>query len=104
MSDSQDDLTSSLDLILGLKKTDQYHPMDAYRDFRKVFLGTDEGKRVLREILSWGRVFRSPTFGNPIDPYAMAVTFGERNMALKLLATINHEPRPQATTATRKKE
>ncbi len=92
-----------LDMLQALPSVDEYMPMDRYRDFKKVF-STEEGKRVLREILSWGRVFRSPAFGNPIDPVAMAVTFGERNMALKLLATINHEPRPKATTATRKKE
>ena len=92
-----------LDMLQALPSVDGYTPMDRYRDFKKVF-STEEGKRILREILSWGRVFRTPSFRSPIDPYAMAVTFGERNMALKLLATINQEPRPQATTATRKKE
>ena len=92
-----------LGMLQALHPVEGYAPMDRYRDFKDVF-STDQGKRVLREILSWGRVFRSPSFSSPIDPYAMAVTFGERNMALKLLATINHEPRTQATTAKRKKE
>ena len=104
MTETPEDITASLNLFLSLPASAQYSQMDAYRDMRKVFLGSEEGKRVLREILSWGRVFRSPSFSSPIDPYAMAVTFGERNMALKLLATINHEPRTKATTATRKKE
>lgn len=87
-----------LDMLASLPSQEGYTAMDCYRDFRKVF-GTDEGKRVLREILSWGRIFRSPVLGKPIDPYAMAVAFGERNIAIKLLTTINNEPpdKPQKT-------
>lgn len=91
-----------LDMLASLPSQEDYAPMDRYRDFQKVF-GTDEGKRVLREILSWGRIFRSPVLGKPIDPYAMAVTFGERNMALKLMATIHTEP-PDKPQRARKKE
>lgn len=87
-----------LDELASLPSQENYLPMDRYRDFKKVF-GTAEGKRVLREILSWGRMFRSPVLGKPIDPYAMAVAFGERNMALKLMAAVYTEPKdkPQST-------
>lgn len=91
-----------LDELASLPSQENYLPMDRYRDFRKVF-GTTEGKRVLREILSWGRMFRSPVLGKPIDPYAMAVAFGERNMALKLMATVHTEPADKPQRA-RKKE
>ena len=90
-----------LDELAALPSQDGYSPIERYRDFRKVF-GTDEGKRVLREILSWGRMFRSPVLGKPIDPYAMAVAFGERNMALKLMATVHTEP-PDKPQRARKK-
>ena len=90
-----------LDELASLPSQDGYSPIERYRDFRKVF-GTDEGKRVLREILSWGRMFRAPILGKPIDPYAMAVAFGERNMALKLMATVHTEP-PDKPQRARKK-
>ena len=90
-----------LDLLASLPSQENYLPMDKYRDFQKVF-GTDEGKRVLREIFAWGRMFRAPVLGKPIDPYAMAIAFGEHNMALKLLATVYTEP-PEKPQRTRKK-
>ena len=90
-----------LDELAALPSQEGYSPVERYQDFRKVF-GTDEGKRVLREILSWGRMFRAPILGKPIDPYAMAVAFGERNMALKLMATVHTEP-PDKPQRTRKK-
>lgn len=104
MTDTSEDITASLNLILSLPASDQYSRMDAYRDMRKVFLGSDEGKRVLREILSWGRMFRAPILGKPIDPYAMAVAFGERNIALKLLATLYNEPKEQLIRSTTRKK
>ena len=92
-----------LDILGSLPSQDGYSPMDRYRDFRKVE-STDEGKRVLREILSWGRMFRAPILGKPIDPYAMAVAFGERNIALKLLATLYNEPKEQLSRSTTRKK
>lgn len=94
-------MASEADILSELSSfpsQDGYLPMDKYRDFKKVF-GTEEGKRVLLEILSWGRMFRAPVLGRPIDSYAMAVAFGERNIALKLMATIYTEPvdKPQRT-------
>jgi len=80
-----------LEALMHMPSTEGYLPMDKYRDFRKVFT-TDEGKRVLSEIMSWGRLTHATLLGRPIDPYAMAVAFGERNMALKLLATVLNEP------------
>jgi hypothetical protein len=93
-----------LDALAALPSQDGYSPVERYRDFRKVF-STDDGKRVLREILSWGRMFRAPVLGKPIDPYAMAVALGERNIALKLMATVHTEPpdKPQRTTDKMKK-
>lgn len=90
-----------LDMLANLPSQEGYAPMDRFRDFNKVF-GTDEGKRVLRELVSWGRMFRAPFFGKPIDPYAMAIAFGERNIALKLLATLHNEPKLDKPQRTRK--
>lgn len=89
-----------LDAVSNLAGSKPYLPKDRYADFRKVFTGTDEGKRVLHEILSWGRMFQPAVNGKPIDPYAMAIREGERNMALRLLATVYNEPpaRPDKTS------
>ena len=76
--------------------------MDRYRDFRKVF-GTAEGKRVLNEIVAWGRILRTPVLGKPIDPHAMAVAFGERNLALKIIAAVYIEPVDKPEKQSRKK-
>lgn len=90
-----------LDLVASLPSQEGYTAMDRYRDFRRVFLGSDEGKRVLRELLAWGRMFRAPAFGNPVDPHRMSIAFGERNIALKLLSTLHNEP-PEKPQRARK--
>lgn len=90
-----------LDELAGLPSQEGYSPVERHRDFQKVF-GTEDGKRVLREILSWGRMFRSPVLGKPIDPYAMAVAFGERNIALKLMATVHTQPTDKPPTQRKK--
>lgn len=82
---------TELNWLENLPTQEGYDTLDRYRDFRKVF-GSEEGKRVFKEILSWGRIFKQPTLGKPIDPYIMAVSFGERNIALKLLTVFNTEP------------
>lgn len=83
-----------------------YRDEDRYREFRLVFLGSDEGRRVLHEILSWGHMFQSSVGRADIDPNRVLFFEGERNMALKLLATLNAEPpeRPDQVTRVPKPE
>jgi hypothetical protein len=72
-----------------------YGDADRYRDFRQVFLATDQGRRVLYEIFTWANLFRAVFI--PGDPYATHYRDGERNIGLKILATLNAEPvAPQA--------
>ena len=80
-----------LDLLTTLPHAEGYSAQDRYRDFRIVF-NTVEGQRVLRELLSWGRLFRPSAVGLPVDPYLMAIREGERNFALRILMTFNQEP------------
>lgn len=82
---------------------EEYLPRDKYHDFRKIFTGTPEGERVFREILAWGRMFKPSIVASPVDPYMMAMKAGERNMALRLLYTVNNEPSELPTNTTRKK-
>lgn len=73
--------------------------LDAYRDFREVFLGSERGKRVLNQIMSWGHTMRSTA---DEDAARMAILNGERNLSLRILATIEVEPQPRPATATRR--
>ena len=77
--------------------SEAYTPQDRYHDFRRLFMGSDEGKRVFREMLSWGRLFRTAAHGTPIDPLQLAIREGERNFALRLLNTVYNEPQQQPT-------
>lgn len=67
-----------------------YSAADRYRDFRQVFLATEQGRKVLYEIFTWANLFR--TVFIPGDPYATHYRDGERNIGLKILATLNAEP------------
>ena len=72
-----------------------YHPIDRYADFRSVFLGSEQGQRVLYELLSWGGMFR------PRRSFDTNETFfneGERNIALKIMTTMNAEPKARPTS------
>lgn len=83
-----------LQIVASLPATEGYTPQDRYADFRQVF-GTDQGQRVLAEILSWGRLFRTPSLGSPVDPYKAMLLLGEANIAKRLLTTYNYEPPQQ---------
>lgn len=74
-----------------------YTKMDKYRDFRRVFLDSEEGKRVLYEILSWGGMFRPSSRGN-FDTNETFFHDGERNLALKIMTTMNAEPKARPTS------
>jgi hypothetical protein len=91
-----------LDQLSSLAAPENYNPKDRYHDFKRTF-STDEGKRVLREILSWGRMFKPSIQGAPIDPYLMAIREGERNLVLRLLATVYIEPPEPKTRQTHRR-
>jgi len=85
-----------LAVINSLPSTEGYTQQARYHDFRRVFDNV-EGQKVLAEILSWGRLFRTPALGNPIDPNKAMITIGEANFARKLLVTYTLEPPEQPT-------
>ena len=93
----------TLETLTSLPAAEGYTPNDRWHDFRKVFT-SDEGKRALREILSWCHLLKPSIISTPIDSHLMAMREGERNIGLRLLATINNEPRPKPERTTRQKE
>jgi len=95
----------SAELLKSLRElpiTENYTPKDRYADFRQVFMGTDQGKRVYRELLSWGHMFKAGCYGNPIDTHKMLISEGERNFVIKLMAAVNIDPPVQPTRARKK--
>lgn len=92
-----------LTALASLPSSERYLPKDRYHDFRKLFMGSEEGKRVLREIASWGRLLNEPKLPNPIDPYRLALREGERNIVRRLIATVYIEP-PERPTKSQRSE
>ena len=92
-----------LDSLNDLPATDNYSAKDRYVDFRKLFTGSEQGQRVYRELLAWGKIFNVGIHGTPIDPYKMMIAEGHRNFATKLMAAVNIEPpeQPKQTTSRR---
>ena len=74
--------------------------LDKYRDFNELF-STEQGKRVLGEIQTWGHLFKPSIPVSPIDPYLMAFKEGERNIVLKILYTMNNEPKEKPKRGNR---
>ncbi len=68
--------------------------MDRYRDFRSVFMGSEQGRRVLYEILLWSHIGHASAPRASFDPYETMFSDGERNIGIKLMVTMNSEPTP----------
>ncbi len=79
-----------------------YTDVDRYRDFRQLFLGSEQGKRVLWQMLGWGHVFRSSAAMAGHDTNRTLFHEGERNLALRLFNTIHVEPKERPTRANSK--
>jgi len=92
------------DVLSGIKLPANYTNHDLYRDFRRVFFGSEEGKRVLRQILEIGYVFCEPVIASPTDPYLLAQIRGRRWLALNILKLSQFEPKEKPTVANRKRE
>jgi hypothetical protein len=82
---------------LGAKYTD----MDRYREFKAVLLSSDQGRRVLHQILTWGHVWTSSFDENPGKT---AFAEGERNLALRILAALHFEPTEKPTQQNVKRD
>lgn len=91
-----------LDWVSHLPKIENYTSDDQYHDFRKVFMGTTEGQRVLRRILELGSIFHQPALQSPVDPYMLAAFHGRRFLALKVLSIVNNEPPKRPAKAKRR--
>ena len=101
MPDELDVLISDL-AIVGPHKTTYTSPMERYGEFRRLFLDTDEGRRVLREILVMGGVNRVAAVRG--DPYETYLRQGETNLAFKIFNAALVEPGVRPTTQRTREE
>jgi hypothetical protein len=101
VSDLFTELLASLN---ELPKTDKYSAKDRYADFRQVFMGSDQGKRVYRELLAWGRIFNTRIPVDSDSMYKVGIYEGNRNFATKLMAAVNIEPTEQQIKATSRRK
>lgn len=81
-------------LLREIAQSGPYSEMDRYRDFRRLFLETQEGKRVLNQILAWAHMW---TTSMQPTPHETVFAEGERNIGLMILAALHHEPTEKPT-------
>lgn len=99
MSDLHKEL---LDSLKELPISENYSLKDRYADFRQLFTGSDQGKRVYVELLAWGRLFNTKIPGDSDNMYKIGIAEGHRNFVTKLMAAVNIEPKERPNEATRK--
>ena len=81
----------------------KYDKMDRFRDFQRVFLESEQGKRVLYEILLWCHITRPSAPLAKFDPYETMFLDGERSIGIQIMVTMNAEPRVRPTSTKEKK-
>jgi len=90
------DIEAALALVDEIKATHpgkgRYNPMDRYRDFRAVFLGSDQGKRVLCEIMSMASIFVSAPVLGRFEPNRTMFFGGAHSLAYSIASVANTEP------------
>ncbi len=73
--------------------------MDRYQEYRALFLRTDQGRRVLRDMMDEARSLSCPVpKDGQIDPLRAMVRIGEQNTIRNIINAMNAEPseeRPQ---------
>ena len=90
-----------LEQVQDLPIPEDYSQKDRYADFRQIFMGSDQGKRVYRQLLAWGGLFSTTITSGTIDPNKMMVSEGMRNFAIKLMAAVTIEPKEKPERATK---
>lgn len=85
----------ALSIIADVSISEDYSDIDKYHDFRKVFLETEEGRRVLRQVMSWGGLLKTHFKREPIDPYSVVAREGMRNLSLMIFFTMLKEPKSE---------
>ena len=91
-------MDEELEVMAELSIPEEYSELDQYNDFRSVFLETDQGRRVLKLILSWGRVLKS----HPVPPEIATRYEGRRELALRIFHAMLTEPKEKPQVQSRR--
>ncbi len=68
---------------------------DRYQEYRALFLGSDQGRRVLRDIMDEAHSLGCPVpMNGQIDPLRAMVRIGEQNTVRNIINAMNAEPSP----------
>lgn len=97
------DVARAQEMMAEIEQTRAHRPyskMDRYRDFRQLFMGSEQGKRVLYELLAWGNQFQSSVRRGNYDPYQTMFYEGQRSIATDIIRTLSKEP-PVLPTSTK---
>lgn len=78
-----------------------YTETDRYREFRQVFLSSEQGKRVLWHIMDLGNLFGTAFDPNP---HIHAQNEGWRNLAVRIFQIAHVEPKAKPTKQNVKRE
>jgi hypothetical protein len=89
------------DLRAAAPQGPNYTETDRYREFRRVFLGSDEGRRVLWHIMDLGGLFGTSFDPNP---HIHAQNEGWRNLAVRIFQIIHKEPQAKPTRQNVKRD
>ncbi len=77
----------------------RYSKIDRYRDFRRVLLDSEQGRRVLYELFSFCGMYQSAAPRAKFQTNETMFLNGQQDIGFRLLAMINAEPkaRPAST-------
>lgn len=88
------------EVCIALKHRDlgeNYTQADRYRDFRRIFLEDEIGRRVFTQIMTWCHPFKtSYVTGDPSLTYLLE---GERNIGLRIIVAMFESPTPMPPKA-----
>lgn len=90
------------EIIPDFEPPQDYSAEDQYRDFRRVFMDSDEGKRVLHQIIAWTGFFKVLR-PSDLRPEVLAHCNGERHVGMKILQAVTKEPPTRPSEAKRKR-
>ena len=79
-----------------------YAKMDKHREFRRLFLDSEPGRRVLYEIMALCGMYKSAAPRAGFNPYQTMFFNGQQDIAFNLLAIMNVEPRERPTNTKEK--
>jgi len=100
----QPDIEGFLEDLRRAELGPRYTETDRWRDFRRVFLDTAEGRRVLNQVLAWCRLLDLSYVEG--DVYETHVHEGARKVGLQIFTALNTEPvkRPKIAETERQEE